>query len=67
MEWVKKTIAEEKLLVLITKGDVVTLSSRLGAPVYPAPEALIERFSIERVPIILSAEGTMLKAEKRVP
>ncbi len=67
VEWIKKYITEENPLVLITKGDVRALSNRLGTPVYPAPEALLERFSIERVPVILSAERTMLKAEERVP
>ncbi len=67
VEWIKKFIAEKNPLLLITKGDVLALNNRLGAPVYPATEALLEGFSIERLPVILSAEGTMLKVEERVP
>jgi len=67
VEWLKKTITKENPLVLITSGDVVALSSRLGSPIYPAPPDLLSRFSIERVPVILSAEEKLVKVEERVP
>ena len=67
VEWLKRIVAEEKPLVLIIRGDVVALNSRLGVPVYPAPADILKRFSIERVPVILNAEGKLVKVEERVP
>ncbi len=55
---------QESPLVLITSGDVFDLSQRLGRPVYPAPKALIERFAIERAPVMLSSKGGMIEIEE---
>lgn len=67
VEWLKRIITEEKPLVLIIRGDVVELGKGLGVSVYPAPADLLERFSIERVPVILKAEGELVKVEERIP
>jgi conjugal transfer pilus assembly protein TraW len=53
-------------LVLITTGDVLELSRRFGRQIYPAPSALIERFAIERVPVMLSYKNGMLEVEEVV-
>lgn len=55
---------QESPLVLITAGDVFDLSQRLGRPVYPAPKALIERFAIERAPVMLSSRDGMIEIEE---
>jgi len=55
---------QESPLVLITSGDAFDLSQRLGRPVYPAPKALIERFAIERTPVMLSSKNGMIKVEE---
>lgn len=67
VEWIIRIITEKNPLILITRGDAMTLSNRLGVPVYPAPTDLLKRFSIERVPVILSAEGKLVKIEEMVP
>lgn len=67
VEWIKRIITEETPLVLIIRGDVVELGKQLGVPVYPAPADLLKRFSIERVPVILKADGKLVKVEERVP
>jgi hypothetical protein len=54
-------------LVLLTRGDVVDLGQRFGMPVYPVPESLLDRFSIERVPVILTQDGPRIKVEEVVP
>jgi conjugal transfer pilus assembly protein TraW len=65
--WVREVIAKVNPLILITGGDAMELNMRLDVPVYPAPKALIERFSIERVPVILSQEDLQIKVEEVVP
>jgi conjugal transfer pilus assembly protein TraW len=67
VEWVKGVIAEVKPLVLLTGGDVLKLNTDLGISVYPAPEALIQKFSIERVPVLLSQESKQIKVQEIVP
>lgn len=54
----------ESPLVLITAGDIFDLSQQFGRPVYPAPKALIERFVIERAPVMLSSKGGMIEIEE---
>lgn len=54
----------ESPLVLITAGDIFDLSQQFGRPVYPAPKALIERFAIERVPVVLSSRNGMIAVEE---
>lgn len=53
-------------LVLITAGDVLVLSQQLGRQIYPAPNALIKRFSIERVPVMLISKNGMIEVEEEV-
>jgi conjugal transfer pilus assembly protein TraW len=67
VEWVKGVITQIRPLVLITAGDVLELNTMLGMAVYPAPQAIIDRFSIQRVPVILSRQGKTLKVEEVVP
>jgi len=67
VEWAKGLIRSLKPLVLMTSGDVLELNKQLGVPVYPVPNALISRFSIERVPVILSQEGKQIKVEEVAP
>lgn len=55
---------QESPLVLITAGDVFDLSQRFGRPVYPVPKALIDRFAIERAPVMLSSKGGMIEIEE---
>ncbi|NKE72842.1 hypothetical protein [Candidatus Manganitrophus noduliformans] len=55
---------QESPLALITSGDVFELSQRLGRPVYPAPKALLDRFAIERAPVMLSSKGGMIEIEE---
>lgn len=62
VEWAARL--QESPLVLITAGDVFDLSQRLGRPVYPAPKALIERFAIERVPVVFSSRNGMIAVEE---
>lgn len=57
---------EHQPLILVTSGDLFALSDRFGRQIYPVPEALIERFSIGRVPVILSARGGMIEIEEVV-
>jgi len=67
VEWVKGLIGSLKPLVLIAGGDVLKLNEQLGMTVYPVPKALIERFSIQRVPVILSRDGEQVKIQEVVP
>ena len=67
VEWVKGIITQTRPLVLITAGDVLELNTMLGMAVYPAPQAIIDRFSIQRVPVMLSRQGKTLKVEEVVP
>lgn len=67
VEWVKGVISTIKPSVLISGGDVLSLNKRLGVPVYPVPQSLIEKFSIERVPVVLSQEGKQIKVEEVMP
>ncbi len=67
IEWAKEHILSLKPMVLITRGDVMDLDNQLGVSVYPVPNALIERFSIERVPVLLSEEGKQIKIEEVAP
>lgn len=53
-------------LVLITAGDVLDLSRRFGRQIYPAPSTLIERFAIERVPVMLSSKNGVIEIEEVV-
>lgn len=55
---------EEQPLILVTGGDLFALSDRFRRPVYPAPKALIERFAIERAPVMLSSKGRMIEIEE---
>ncbi|MFQ5779175.1 MAG: hypothetical protein ACE5HN_00145 [Nitrospiria bacterium] len=57
----------EKPLLLITAGDLFDLSRRIGRRVYPVPRGLIERFAIERLPVILSRDGERIRVEEVVP
>jgi conjugal transfer pilus assembly protein TraW len=65
--WAKEVIATIRPRVLISGGDVIGLSKHFGVPVYPVPQALIDKFSIERVPVILSQEGKQIKVEEVIP
>ena len=67
VEWVRGIIDDARPLVLIIGGDMIELNKRLGMPVYPAPQAIIDRFSIQRVPVMLSRQGKTLKVEEVVP
>jgi conjugal transfer pilus assembly protein TraW len=67
VKWAEEALTKDRALVLVTGGDVMNLNKRLGIPVYPAPQALIEKFSIERVPAILSREGKQIKVEEVIP
>jgi len=67
VEWAKGITPSLQPLVLITRGDVLELNKLLGVSVYPVPKALIDRFSIKRVPVILSQEGKQIKVEEVVP
>lgn len=53
-------------LVLLTAGDVLDLSRRFGRQIYPAPGALIERFTIERVPLMISSKNGVIEVEEVV-
>ena len=55
---------EQKPLILFTGGDLFSLSERFRRQVYPVPKALIERFAIERVPVMLSSKGGMIEIEE---
>jgi conjugal transfer pilus assembly protein TraW len=67
VEWAKGRILSLKPMVLITRGDVLDLDHQLGVSVYPVPKALIERFTIERVPVLLSEEGKQIRIEEVAP
>ena len=67
VEWAKRLLPSLNPLVLLVGGDLFDVNRRLGVPVYPAPNALIEKFSIERVPVILSQAGKLIKVEEVVP
>lgn len=53
-------------LVLVTAGDVLDLSRRFERQIYPAPSALIERFAIERVPVMISSKNGVIEVEEVV-
>jgi len=55
---------EEQPLILVTGGDLFALSDRFRRQVYPVPKALIERFAIERAPVMLSSRGGMIEIEE---
>lgn len=67
VEWLKGIITQTRPLVLISSGDVIALNKQLDVPIYPVPKGLIERFSIERVPVLLSQEGKRIRVEEMVP
>ncbi|MEW6682671.1 MAG: hypothetical protein AB1451_07075 [Nitrospirota bacterium] len=68
VEWAKRALTETNSIVLTLTGDGLTLSARLGAPVYPAPPQLLERLSITRVPVVISgADGRRVRVEEVIP
>jgi hypothetical protein len=67
IRWLDGVVPKTRPLVLLTRGDVVDLGQRFGMPVYPVPASLIDRFSIERVPVILTQDGPRIKVKEVVP
>ena len=67
VEWLKRLAIKHKPTILITGGDALELGKLIEFPVYPVPEKLLERFSIQRVPVILSQEGKKIKVQEVVP
>jgi len=67
VDWAKGIIGSLRPLFLITGGDMLKLNEQFGVTVYPAPKSVIDRFFIERVPVILSRDGEQIRVEEVVP
>lgn len=67
VQWAKRVLGETNSIVLTLAGDVPALSARLGAAVYPTPPLFLERFSITRVPVVVSQTGGLVRVEEAVP
>lgn len=64
VQWAKQRGFE---IILATAGDIPRLTESFGRPVYPAPPILIQRYLIERVPVILSSKDKLIQVEEVVP
>jgi conjugal transfer pilus assembly protein TraW len=62
-----KAMAPIRPIVLAVAGDILSLGQLLGMPIYPVPKGLIDRFSIERVPVVISKKGKLIQVEEVVP
>ena len=56
----------EKLILLLTEGDIKRASSLAGQPVYKASPFMLRRLQIEKVPSLVTQEGRKLRVEEMV-
>lgn len=59
-------IGENKLVIMLTDGDVRTASSLAGRMVYRASPFILERLRIEKTPSLVTQEGLRLKVREIV-
>lgn len=67
VQWAKRTLTKANSIVLTLAGDVLALSARIGAPVYPTPPLLLDRLSITRVPVVILQADSLVRVEEVVP
>lgn len=59
---VKKS--HKNLLVLLTDGNLPKAAEKIGQVVYRADNRILERLGVERVPSVITQEGTKLRVEE---
>jgi len=56
--------SHKNLLVILTDGNLPRAAEKIGQMVYRADNRILERLGVERVPSVITQEGTKLRVEE---